>query len=273
VEDARSDANEGLLASVANQDPFYANCNRAVLGFLELSLSNPSGAMEHLRPVVEYLEAMEAAEPCVIPCVPDAVECLVAAGDLDAAERLVEDHERKGRDRGRPWAVATAERGRGLLLAARGDAAAGLEALERSVKVHRSVPQPFELGRTLLVRGEVARRAKQKALARESLEHAGAVFDGLGAPLWSAKAGVELARVGGPAGGGDLTPTERRIANLVVAGRTNREIADDLFISVKTVEANLTRVFLKMGVRSRAQLIGSMMAEAGSDPRGPDRQN
>lgn len=268
VEAARSRAAEGLRISVANEDPFYTSCNHAVLGFLELSLSNPSGALEHLLPVVEYLRTMGSAEPGIIPCVPDAIEGLVAVGQADAAEALLEEHQEKGGRLHRPWALVTARRCRGLLQAARGDASAGLETLEHAVKEHEQVRQPFELGRTLLVRGEVARRAKRKVLARESLEEARSIFDLLGARLWSAKSRAELARVGGAPGGGKLTATERRIVDLVVEGMTNRQIADALFISVKTVEANLSRVFHKLGVRSRAQLIGSIVS-AGLKPESP----
>jgi DNA-binding CsgD family transcriptional regulator len=267
VEIARSKAEEGLRVSLANEDPFYANCCRAVLGFLELSLSNPRGALDHLLPVVDYLRTMGSAEPGVIPCVPDAIECLVSVGDLDAAEVLLQEHAGKSRSSDRPWAVVTVGRCRGMLQAARGDASAGLHTLEGAVKEHEGVTQPFELGRTLVVMGEVARRAKRKAAARQHLEEARSTFETLGARLWSAKADAELARVGGSAGSGELTPTERRIADLVVEGMTNREIADALFISVRTVEANLSRIFHKRSVRSRAGLVRSMLdtpAEAGA---------
>ncbi|HEU4356572.1 MAG TPA: AAA family ATPase [Actinomycetota bacterium] len=269
---ARSRAEEGLRISVANEDPFYTSCNRGVLGFLELSASNPSGALEHLLPVVAYLREMGSPEPGIIPRVPDAIEGLVAVGEIDQAETLLEEHHERGRRPDRPWALVTAMRCQGLLQAARGDAPVGLETLERAVEEHERVGQPFELARTLLVRGEVARRAKRKVLARESLEGARSIFDRLGARLWSEKSRAELARVGGTPGGGKLTATERRIADLVVEGMTNRQIADALFISVKTVEANLSRVFHKLGVRSRAQLIASIVSAgqeletSGSDP-------
>jgi DNA-binding CsgD family transcriptional regulator len=159
------------------------------------------------------------------------------------------------------------------MAAASGEPALGLEALDRAVDAHERVGQPLELGRTLLVRGEIARRGKRKALARASLEGAQAIFDRLGAKLWLAKVEAELARVGGQAGVGELTPTERRIADQVVAGRTNREIAGALFISVKTVEANLSRIFHKLGVRSRTQLISSLTAPTRTaNARGSERE-
>jgi DNA-binding CsgD family transcriptional regulator len=255
TETARSDAAEGLRISLGNEDLLSASCNRAVLGFLELSLGRFSEAMKHLGPVLSFLQAMGAAEPCIIPCAPDAIEALVSLGRLDEAEKVVAGLERQGRLRHRPWALATAARGRGLLCAARGDLPGARSLLEEALARHEEISQPFERARTLLVKGEVERRAKQKRAARSSFDEARGLFEALGAPLWERKASNELARVGGPGGSSlELTPTERRIAELVAEGRRNREVADTLFISVKTVEANLSRIFHKLGVRTRTEL-------------------
>jgi DNA-binding CsgD family transcriptional regulator len=255
VDRARSDAEEGLRRCLRNEDTLDASCNRAVLGFLELSLRNPVAAIDRLEPVLAFLDGLGSPEPGVVPCVPDAIEALVSLGRLDAAEGLLERLERQGRTLDRPWAVATAARGRGLLTAARGDLSAASSALEQAVVEHRRVPQPFELARTLLVKGEVERRAKQKRAARSTLEQALGRFQSLGAPLWARRARDDLARVGGAVlPSGELTPTEQRIAQLVGEGKKNREVADALFISVKTVEANLSRIFHKLGVRSRTEL-------------------
>jgi DNA-binding CsgD family transcriptional regulator len=188
-------------------------------------------------------------------------------GRLDEAEALLDALAEKGRALDRPWALATSWRCRGLLSGARGDVANARLALEQALVEHRRVPQPFELARTLMVRGETERRAKQKRAARSFLDQALAIFDQLGAPLWSAKAAAALARVGlGATAPSELTPTEQRIAHLVGEGKTNREVADALFVSVKTVEANLTRIFRKLGIRSRAELIRAMVATP--DPGG-----
>jgi DNA-binding CsgD family transcriptional regulator len=236
-----------------------------VLGFLELSLSNPSAAIEHLDPVLGFLEQMASPEPGVIPCVPDAIQALVSMGRTERAEVLLEGHARRARAPNRPWALATARRCRGLVLAAGGVLDDALEELDAALEVLERVPQPFELGRTLLVKGEVERRAKQKRAARGSLEEALRIFEELGARLWAERAGAELERVGGAAvGPAGLTPTERRVVDLVAQGKTNREVADALFISIKTVEANLSRAFHKLGVRSRAELIRAIVA--GGDP-------
>jgi DNA-binding CsgD family transcriptional regulator len=256
VDAARSDAEEGLRRCLLNEDILDATCHRAVLGFLELSLANPTAAMERLQPVLAFLDEMGSPEPGIIPVVPDAIEALVSLGRLDEAETLLDRLERQGRALDRPWAVATAGRGRGLLSAARGDLSTARAALEQALVEHRRVPQPFELARTLLVQGEVERRAKQKRAARSTLEQALGLFQALGAPLWAQRARDDLARVGSGAmpPSSELTPTEQRIAQLVGEGKKNREVAEALFISVKTVEANLSRIFHKLGVRSRTEL-------------------
>jgi DNA-binding CsgD family transcriptional regulator len=265
---ARADAEEGLRISIANEDLFSASCNRAVLGLLELSRSRPDAAMVHLEPVLSFLHSMGTEQPCMIPCAPDAVEALVGLGRLDEAEELTQRLEAQGRSRGRPWAIATAKRCRGLLCAARGDVLQGRTLLESALVEHERVPQPFDLARTLLVKGEIERKAKQKRTARSALEDALAMFEALGAPLWADRARAGLARIGGVAGAaGELSPTEERIARLVAEGKTNREVADALFISVKTVEANLSRIFHKLGVRSRTEL-SHQMASVGSPPDG-----
>jgi DNA-binding CsgD family transcriptional regulator len=255
VDVARSDAEEGLRRCLRNEDLLDAACHRAVLGFLELSVSNPAAAMEQLNPVLAFLDALGSPEPGIIPCLPDAIEALVSLGRLDEAEALLDRLERQGRALDRPWAIATAGRCRGLLTAARGDLSEARSALEQALVEHRPLPQPFELARTLLVKGEVERRAKQKRAARSTLEQALSLFQVVGAPLWAQRARDDLARVGGAMPpSGELTPTEQRIAQLVGEGKKNREIAEALFISVKTVEANLSRIFHKLGVRSRTEL-------------------
>src|SRR6266545_2118466 len=144
-----------------------------------------------------------------------------------------------------------ARRGRG----ARGDLEGAEEHLQRSLAEHARTQQPFELGRTLLVAGAVQRRMRRKRGARDLLEEALTTFDEVGAPLWANRTRRELARIGGraPTSTG-LTPTEAQIAHLVAEGRTNSEVADALFVSVHTVEANLKRIYRKLDVRSRTEL-------------------
>ena len=136
-----------------------------------------------------------------------------------------------------------------------GDLDGALAELDRALLAHDRLGWPFERARTLLALGVVRRRGKQKRAARQSLEQALALFEGLGAQVWAARTTAELARIGGrPPRTGALTPTERRVAELVAEGHTNREVADQLFLSAKTVAAHLTSAYAKLGVRSRTEL-------------------
>ncbi|MGH2737626.1 MAG: LuxR C-terminal-related transcriptional regulator [Actinomycetota bacterium] len=255
VEAAELAAREGLRLAQAAGEILIMVLHLSVLGFVELSRGHHAEAHRYLARAIELKETMGVQEPAYFRIVPDDVEALVALGRLDEAEVLLGPFEETGRELDRAWALATAARCRALLFAARGDLSAALAAADEAGREHDRLPLPFELGRTLLVKGAVERRAKQKREARETLTQALDTFQKLGAPLWAEKARAELARIGGRAPAPlALTPTEGRVAELVAAGSTNREVADALFISVHTVEANLKRIYRKLGIRSRTEL-------------------
>jgi DNA-binding NarL/FixJ family response regulator len=141
-----------------------------------------------------------------------------------------------------------------MLLAAAGDLDAAHAALESAVQQLELAPLPLDVARTLLLLGQVERRRKHKAAAREALERSAAICDRIGATLWARRARSELSRVGVRREADELTASEARVAELAAAGLTNREIAVTAFMSQKTVEANLSRIYRKLGIRSRAQL-------------------
>ena len=256
---ARLEALEGLRIAEAAGEILLLIPNLSVLGFLELSLGRPAEADAYLSRAVELVEAMGVREPAYFRIVPDEVEALVALGRLEEAEALLAPFEEAGTNLDRAWAMATGARCRALVLAARGDLPAASAAVDEAVIQHDRLPLPFELGRTLLVKGTVQRRAKRKRDARDTLEQALEIFEGLGAVQWAERTRAELARIGGRAPSSiDLTPTETRVAELVAAGGTNREVADALFVSVHTVEANLKRIYRKLGIRSRTELASAL---------------
>jgi DNA-binding CsgD family transcriptional regulator len=255
VDAAELAAEEALRLAEAAGEILIMVLNLSVLGFVELSRGHPAEAHRYLARAIELKETMGVQEPAYFRIVPDDVEALVALGRLDEAEVLLGPFEEKARQLDRAWALATGARCRALLFAARGDLFAALAAAGEAVRDHDRLPLPFELGRTLLVKGAVERRAKRKREARETLTQALDTFQKLGAPLWAEKARAELARIGGRAPAPlALTPSEGRVAELVAAGSTNREVADALFLSVHTVEANLKRIYRKLGIRSRTEL-------------------
>ena len=252
---ARADGIEGLSVCERTGDRWNEIRARSALGFLELSLGDHAACHAWLGPVVERTENMGLREPGAFLFVPDEVEALVSLGELDAAVGLTERLEDQGLKLNRPLAIATAARCRGLIAGARRDLAAADEHLERSLRLHVSVQQPFELGRTMLVAGSVQRRMRRQRRARDLLGEALSVFEELGAPLWAAKARSELAGIGGrPPAPAALTATEEHVARLVAEGRTNREVAETLVMSVHTVDAHLRRIYRKLQVRSRTEL-------------------
>jgi DNA-binding CsgD family transcriptional regulator len=153
------------------------------------------------------------------------------------------------------WIVPLTLRARGVVEAASGDVDTAADTLAAAVAHEHDLPLPLQRARTRLAHGRVLRRLQRRARARSELGEALARFERLGARLWAERARDELARVGGRAASPDgLTPTEERIAGLVAEGLSNREVASVLFVTPKTVESTLTRVYRKLEVRSRTEL-------------------
>ena len=193
---------------------------------------------------------------------PDHVEALLALGRLDDARRILEHLEWRGRTLPRAWIEATLPRARALVLAGQGDPGAAIAMLDAAPEV---VSLPFERARLLMVRGQIGRRANRRLAAKDDLTQALAIFEALGSPPWAARTRAELERLGLRHRATDeLTDGERRIAELAAAGLTNRQVADAAFVSPKTVESNLIRVYRKLGIRSRAEL-GARMATRSGD--------
>jgi DNA-binding CsgD family transcriptional regulator len=254
VDEARAAAEEAGVISDAAANDLFRIWDLAVLGHLELSLGDLRTAERYLRPLPARLVSLGWDDP-VEELWPDTIEVLMALGELPQARSYLDQFEERAQRLGGPWPLAAAARCRGLLAGTEGDFTAAFEAYECALDEHERMQGSFERGRTLLALGSTRRRAKQQRAARESLEQALAVFDELGARLWAAKAREELARIGGRRSGSKkLTEAEQRVASLAAEGRSNKEIAAALFVSVHTVEAHLSRAYRKLEIRSRAEL-------------------
>jgi DNA-binding CsgD family transcriptional regulator len=259
VDRARASAEEGVTEMDAVGNEIFSILSLAVLGRLELALGDAQAAGRYLSDLPGRLLAAGLTDPTQ-PVWADAIETLIALGELERARRYLDVYEQISRQFGSSWAVACAARCRGLLCAAEGNLDGASAALDHALLRLADSPFAFELGRTLLCQGMVRRQASRKKAAREALERALAIFDEVGAPLWAEKARAEMARIGGRRAGGDeLTESEARVAELAAAGRSNKEIAASLFMGVSTVEAHLSHVYRKLGIRSRAGL-GSRLA-------------
>lgn len=245
----------------------------AALGMLELSHGNWRVALELLEPFVALPEGQPLRDAVAFRACADAVEALLGLGRSAEASRLAERLVRRARDVDLPSWVAAAARSRALVLAELGDVSGARTAIADAVAVHAGHHEPLELGRTWLASGAIERRAKRKAEARSALEQAETVFEQLGARIWLERARRELERTGvrRTAAAEELSAAERQVADLAAAGATNKEIAATLYMSVKTVEAHLTRVYRKLDVRSRAELASRLVPVAASSRRDDPR--
>ncbi len=260
VAEARKDCSDAVVLLARFDHVLAYLWISAALGVLELSLGEPEAAWRACEPMVTALEAQGIGEPVPAFFLPDAIEALIALGELDRAAPLIDALEEQGRKLDRIWAIGTGARCRALLLSARGEIEDADEIVTRAVAVFTDAEFPFELARTLLLQGVILRRRRQRANAKASFEQAYALFDGMGARLWADRVRAELDRIGLRRGGGEeLTTSERSVAELAAKGMSNREVAAALSVSPKTVEASLSRVYRKLGITSRAEL-GARMA-------------
>jgi DNA-binding CsgD family transcriptional regulator len=237
---------------------------QATLGLLELGLARPLPAIEKLAPVAELAERLGVREPSVLPFAPDLIEAYARAGERQAATRELAKLAELAGAVDRRWALAAVARLRGLL--GRDDELD--EHFGAALELHgQGAGSAFERARTELLYGERLRRAKRRVEAREHLRSATELFDGLGAAPWSEHARRELRASGesiprrDPTAPEKLTPQELQVALQVAEGRTNRDVAAALFLSPKTIEFHLTRVYRKLDIHSRAELVRLFSSE------------
>jgi DNA-binding CsgD family transcriptional regulator len=252
---------DAVAAAERIGDAFVSIAARAIAAAAELASGKPGAARERLQPLTAELQAggVEILGTFVLDAWASEAEALIATGEPAAAEEAIAALERRARRSANPNGEAVAWRLRGLLAASRGHNDVALASLKRALAEHERRPVPFEVGRTLLELGTVERRGRRKAAAKARLEAALGVLEPIGAELWAARARDELGRVGlrRPVADG-VTAAQARVAELVAEGLTNREIADTLYMSVRTVESHLTRVYRAYGVRSRVQLAAAL---------------
>ena len=228
---------------------------RYAVGDLELSLGQPARAVEEFRWLEALMRTHQLADVDLVPG-PELVEALLRLGRPDEAESAAASYERAAVAKGQPWALARAARARGLLT----DGGSAGECFERALALHAATLDRFETARTRLAHGEWLRRAARRVDARSQLRAALDDFEVLGAARWAERAATELAATGehvrrrGADPRSMLTPQELQVSLLLMEGRTTREAAAALFLSPKTVEYHLRKVYTKLGIGSRVEL-------------------
>jgi DNA-binding CsgD family transcriptional regulator len=260
VQDARELAEEALALGNRTGNVPIASMVASVLGFLALSLDDYQATHALLGRLADISAAVGLREPSVVKFLPDEIEALAALDQVDRAWSLTRQLEAQGKALGRPWALATGTRCRAHLAAIGGDLDEALAACEQALRHHELLPMPSELGRTLLIKGIIERRARQKSAARASLGQALAIFEHLGAPLWADKVRRELSKLATRVPPQRLTETEGRIAALIARGQTNREVAAAMFVTENTVQTHVRHIFQKLSVRSRTELAARLLS-------------
>lgn len=253
--DARRDAGLALQIATDCGTPALSIRATTLLGFVDVSMGRYAEAMAVLQPLVDMIDLLPGVEIRNKDYVPDAIEAMIGVGQIDAAEPLIARLEADGHRLDRAWLLATGARCRGMWWAAKGEHDEALKAVTTAMAEHDRLPMPFERARTQLLLGQLQRRQRMKQAAVETLTAALREFERMGAALWAERARVELDQTtAGAAQDSTLTATEQKIAELAMTGVMNRDIAATLVISVKTVEWNLTQIYRKLAIRSRAQL-------------------
>jgi DNA-binding CsgD family transcriptional regulator len=236
-------------------------------GRLRLAQRDPSAVDDFLE-----LERRRQAGHLTPTCDGNTCLALLMAGAQVEARRHAEANLDRARAWGAPSAVGAALRNLGVVQGG----AAGVELLEQAVTVLQSSPARLQHARALIELGALLRRLGRRGEARHPLRHGLHLATRCGATLWAERALDEIRAAGGrprrPAmlGHDALTATERRVATMARDGLTNRDIAQALFVTTRTVEGHLTHAYQKLGIRSRSQL-GPALDTSTEAPRGrPD---
>jgi DNA-binding CsgD family transcriptional regulator len=262
LDTARQAAKASLATAVRTGDALFEGQALLVLGFTEVSARRFAEASWYESRLRDLLARIKWGPPGLVRWQGDAVEAFLGEGRLQEAVEVTSELWAAADRLDLPGCKGLAAHCDGLIQAHAGELKVAEDHLERALSLMAGLDMPLERARTLLALGVVRRRRRQKAAARDVLMEAHGAFSRAGAKVWAERAGEELRRAAGGRDGEELSRGERSVAELDAAGRTNREIAAQLYLSPKTVETVLTHVYRKLGVRSRTELSRSLSTSA-----------
>jgi DNA-binding NarL/FixJ family response regulator len=263
-QDCQEAAAAALARAIAHRLGPQAGIASWALALLDLGMGRPAEAFDRLDALARSSPG-EGHQVVTTFAAADFVEAAIRVGRPERAEEAAVTLRGWASHVGAPWALALAARCDALL------ADGSEEHFARAAALHAQSGRPFDAARTELLRGEYLRRSRSRAAARTHLRAASEAFEGLGATPWAERARVELqatgetARKRDPSTISQLTPQELQIARLVGAGGTNRGIAAELFLSPRTIDYHLHKIFTKLNMTSRAELVRLIAAGAAGD--------
>lgn len=235
------------------------------VGELELGLGRPDAAIEQLDRLVTLLSGLGVVDVDLSPA-PELVDALMRVGRYHEARTGATHYASRALTKGQPWALARAARAVALVCP---DAETDVH-FRAALDHHARTLDSFELARTRLAYGSRLRRVRRRGDARSPLRLSLATLEALGAAPWADQAATELRATGetaqrrGVRALDSLTPQELQVARMLAAGRTTREAAAALFLSPKSVEYHVRHVYVKLGIRSRAELANGLDARPGA---------
>ena len=246
-------AQRAIEAGTASGDSEFTGYAHAFLGRAELLLDRSSQAAHHLARGRTLMRNVGMVDPATFLVDADLAETLARCGSFSAADRILDEAQEAARRLERDVVKLGLTRARLLRHGLAADAREAADRLRAAIPTEH--PYPLEIARAEVTLGELERRARRRAAARAAWESAATAYAAAGCGPWLRFVQGRLARLDTPAE--PLSATERQIVELVRSGATNRQIAAALQVSVKAVEGNLTRLFRRFGVSSRAELAGA----------------
>ncbi|MFH9682287.1 LuxR C-terminal-related transcriptional regulator [Streptomyces globisporus] len=258
----------GERAAREEGDVLHRNRNLWMAGAVRLHTGDINGAVTAFALLDRTEDSRRPADPSVFRWQPDAIEALVAAGELTSAQNMILTFPATARQDSATGAGWT--RARALLLDRAGETDRAVKLLRAAAEVFRRDGLPLEEARTHLARGRIQCAHRRQAAARTAFQDARDLYVLARAQPMLATVQEHLDRLDGQGrsrsreeGRAGLTDSEARLADLVSRGATNQQAAQQMYISVKTVESMLSRIYRKLRVRSRAQLLAALLAHTG----------
>ncbi|MFG2301439.1 AAA family ATPase [Actinacidiphila glaucinigra] len=257
VDRALSLAADAVRRAEADSDLPYLTRALYALGHARLVGADPQGAVDALRRVRALEREMGVTEPARGRWQGDLAEALVLTGALGEAREVIDETRRHALRLGRQSILAVLERAEGMLIAAHGDTDQAVAVLTGARQRTAALGYGLDEARAVLALARVEAERHNRGAAGAALDEAGRLFRRSKALPWLEQTGQAppAPAAATPPELDGLASMERQVAGLVLEGATNREIAAALFVSVKTVEATLTRVYRKLGIRSRVDIV------------------